>query len=187
MEIIAGSTSQSAYAYLIQYGMQIVYWAFQYCSQVPIQVYWACAATLCRRVYLQLTDGMLPGAANVDHTCKELRWAVVVSSLNGVWLLQAHGLQLARLFLSMGFPQQEYWEIPCTEEPAGYSLWGHKRVRLDCDAERDEWYVVIFPVCWLDEFFFLRIKKIGQLPLSSRNHSGKAFYYGFNLLNTKLF
>ena len=109
MEIIAGSTSQSAYAYLIQYGMQIVYWAFQYCSQVPIQVYWACAATLCRRVYLQLTDGMLPGAANVDHTCKELRWAVVVSSLNGVWLLQAHGLQLARLFLSMGFPQQEYW------------------------------------------------------------------------------
>ena len=27
------------------------------------------------------------------------------------------------------------WEIPCTEEPAGYSPRGHKTMRLDCDAE----------------------------------------------------
>ena len=49
----------------------------------------------------------------------------------------------------------------------------------------DMWLYFLF-VDWMN-FFFLRIKKIGQLPLSSRNHSGKAFYYGFNLLNTKLF
>ena len=43
--------------------------------------------------------------------------------------LQPHGLQPRHASLSMGFPRQEYWRIPWTEEPDGLKSMGSQRVR----------------------------------------------------------